>query len=136
MFYDIYTIKKYRDECEIINFIQEFIPEPQMDVEQGECLISGTVCNTAINCIRLGCNNPNSSGGVRINGTPTDKINGGWIYFNSDGSICFGLTVAESESKIFLELLKEFTDSQLGYIAGDCPPADSFDSFKLLCDSI
>jgi len=138
-YYDIYVLLEKRNKTDLARLANDIIPscrlfdegtEFTLNVENKELIIE-----TVNEFIEKGCQHPSSDGGIRIYGDDNSNPNGGWVYFNSDGSTAFGITVQIDSCEEMLSNLKRISQSQWGYIAGDCPPADSKQEFVKLCES-
>lgn len=138
-YWDLYVIVTERDPEKITAFVNTFIPDFQGCFEGEGFALSTYDGQVPIRHIdelaRIGCYYQKSEGGFRLNGNSKQSPDGGWLYFNSDGSLVYGLTAKEVDCKKLLTELKNFLDSKYGYIAGDAPPADSMSEFVLLCSS-
>lgn len=137
MYFDVYVMLLKRDEQLILAMAREFIPHFNEGQDLGEYALESESTthyyNTAGDFVRAGCANMQYSGGLRLQGASDSNPQGGWIYFNDDSSVVFGLTATEQTAESFLALLKQRARTDLGYIAGDCPPADSLPEFRKLC---
>ncbi|MGH1539149.1 MAG: hypothetical protein ACRBHB_01890 [Arenicella sp.] len=137
-YWDIYIIKLDRNPNKLLDYASQLIPSLNLDGDSGEYSLDiGTEQLSIINAkefIYSGCFHKKSEGSIRLKGNLRDNPNGGWVYFNSDGTVVFGLTVKENISTSCLLKLKEFTRSKYGYIAGDGPPAESMEEFIKLCN--
>ncbi len=140
-YWDIYIIKRERNPNKLMEHVRVFIPSFDLDGDNGEYSldigipgIEQLLITTAREFIYSGCFHKKSEGGIRLNGDLRANSNGGWVYFNSDGSVVFGLTVRENTSDSSLLTLKKITGSKYGYIAGDCPPAETMEEFIERCN--
>ena len=138
-YYDIYVLLKKRDKADLTKLANDLIPSCRLFDEDAELTLNienrELLIKSVNEFIEQGCQNSKSDGGVRIYGDENSNPNGGWIYFNSDGSTAFGITVEIGSCEDMLSNLKCTSQSQWGYIAGDCPPADSEQEFVKLCES-
>jgi hypothetical protein len=136
-YWDLYVITKERVPEIMEEFIETFIPESDLMKVEGEYSLGTYEGNIEITnakeYIAAACFYKKSNGGFRINGNSKLNPEGGWLYFNSDGTVVFGLTAKESTCKKLLKKLKAFVGSEHGYVAGDCPPASSEEDFLKLC---
>ena len=128
-YWDVYTLINDREPDSLISYVCNLIPGLDLDKEIGEYNLDigskELKMTTATEFIFSGCFHKNSVGGIRFNIKAKNNINGGWIYFNKDGSTVLGLTVKETKCPSALKTLKETCLSKHAYIAGDCPPAES-----------
>jgi len=132
-YYDLCVITKERNLEKMEAFIQAYIPEHQANFDGNEFTLTtydGVIAiNTVKELINTACHYKKSEGGFRIYGNSKLNPEGGWLYFNSDGTVVYGLTAKENTCEKFLKELKEFAGSVYGYIAGDCPPAGNEKEF-------
>lgn len=136
-YWDFYVLATRRDSDEIENFIRTFIPEAHDSFDGNEFLLKtyeGDFESQNISeLIRAACHYKKSEGGFRIFGGSKLNPIGGWLYFNSDGSLIYGLTAKDKSCDKLMKKLKIFADSKYGYIAGDCPPETSEEEFIECC---
>ena len=137
MYYDIYILEGERNPEKLMEYASKMIPMFNGDKDVGDFTLENgserLSISTAKEFIDSGCFYKKSSGGFRLYGSEKENPDGGWVYFNTDGSVVFGLTVRASSSKNMLAKLKEFTGSTHGYVAGDCPPPFTAKEFMELC---
>ncbi len=110
-YWDVYTLVSDRDPHNLIGYVHDLIPDLDLDKEVGEYTLNTgaeeLIISNATEFIFSGCFHKKSVGGIRLSIKTKDNINGGWVYFNNDGSTVLGLTVKETKSLSAIKALKK-----------------------------
>lgn len=148
-FADIYVIKKTRSRRLAIDFLDYFIPSRKESTD--EYLIpeySDNPIHEFDNADELMLfleSNENYSSGIYWRNTDEKNPNRyGMIFYNKDGTMIFGISrnadmsenlKTESEDQCSVEM-KEYFDTNLGYIDYENPPANNHKEFVEIVNAL
>lgn len=139
---DIYVIKKSRSRSLVNDFLNHFLPQRTESAAE-YCIpeYSGNptfVFESADELMSFLEKNENYSNRIYWKNADENSLNKhGMVFYNEDGSMIFGISRnadmsgelnTDSEDQCLIEM-KEYFDTNLGYILYETPPADSYSEF-------
>jgi hypothetical protein len=137
--YDIYVLSPKRSTVEIARFLDRFLPDreetadeyvipqfsdtPEIEFRDAETLLTYL------------CENPNEPHAVYWLSKAACDPRCAMVFPMTGGQIVYGLSVEENEQE-YLETLKTFMDSPIGYIDFENPPPDSPSDFEKVASDL
>lgn len=137
---DIYVIKKTRSKIVALEFLKHFLPQRKESAECYEIPQYGINTEIEFNNAEelMDYLEKNTTTTHSIYWTNMDKKNlnrHGMIFYTADSCMIFGISRdhhginhTENEEYCLIEL-KDFFNTEKGYITYECPPEDTYDEF-------
>jgi hypothetical protein len=134
---DIYILTDNRSPDIIERFIKAFLPNGKEAAEDYVVpyLTSDNpkyIFDTTQEIISYCCNNPYEEQAIYWNNpSHTEQPHSAMIFFTNDGKLLLGLSTNDEDLAVeYLNKLKDFSKSQIGYITIEEPPALNSEEFS------
>jgi len=125
-FHDIYVLAPDRSAKVAQSFLDAFVPDREQSAE--EYLTSdGTNLHSADSVICHCVNHQHESQNIYFRNLSCGPAHA-MLFFTSDGGLFLGLSVVDAE-RDYLEKLKRYAASEVGFIAFEEPPPDTVAEF-------
>ena len=141
---DIYVISERRTQSSINGFLNHFLPLREESADE-YCIPQFSddpefTYEHAVDVIKYCEENKSEEHAIYWRATNERKPEHAMVFFLSDGYVIYGLSTNaryEDYTASLLNELKQFLDTELGYIAYEaCPDAESYIEFKQYVEKI